>query len=78
MCADFSIRAHGAIGNSQTNNSAAIQSAIDARAAVGGGCVVVPTGYVFLCGTISLKSRVELAARNGAAIEASVSEYMRK
>jgi polygalacturonase len=50
----FNIIDYGAIAGGQTVNSEAIQKAIDAAAAKGGGKVVVPAG-VFLTGTIRLK-----------------------
>ena len=54
------IRAYGAIaGGSAAVNTTAIQSAIDAAHAAGGGTVLIPAG-VFLCGSIELKSNVTL------------------
>jgi polygalacturonase len=55
----FDIKNYGAVAGGQTINSEAIQKAIDAATAKGGGKVVVPAG-VFLTGTIRLKSGVEL------------------
>jgi len=54
----------------------AIQRAVDACHAAGGGRVVVPAG-VYLCGTVWLRSRVELHLENGALIRASgnLSDY---
>ena len=57
--ADFSVRDHGAVGDGRTLDTAAIQKAIDAAAAAGGGRVVLPPGK-YLSGSISLKSRVTL------------------
>jgi hypothetical protein len=56
---------HGAVGNGVTLNTKAIQKAIDAAHAAGGGTVRVPAGD-FLTGTIELKSRVTLHLGQGA------------
>lgn len=69
--ADFNIRDYGAIGDGKTNDAAAIQAAIDACTSAGGGRVIVPSGAVYLSGTITLKSNVELHVERGATIEAS-------
>ena len=61
----------GAVGDGKTLNTAAIQSAIDACTAVGGGRVSVPAGR-FLSGTILLKSNVELHLETGAELISSL------
>jgi polygalacturonase len=53
------ITQYGAVGDRQTLNTKAIQSAINFCAAYGGGVVVVPQG-VFLSGAIFLKQGVDL------------------
>ena len=40
----FDIRDYGAIGDGKNKNTAAIQAAVDACAAAGGGRVLVPSG----------------------------------
>ena len=40
----YDITDHGAVADGHTLNTAAIQSAVDACAAAGGGTVVVPAG----------------------------------
>jgi hypothetical protein len=62
----FVITDFGAIADGQTLSTAAIQQAIDACHANGGGQVVVPAGQTFLTGTVTLKSRVELHVETGA------------
>jgi len=55
----YNITAYGAVANSKIACTKALQAAIDACNANGGGDVVVPTG-VFLMGTVHLKSNVHL------------------
>lgn len=61
----FDIRDYGAVGDGVTLNTAAINRAIEACAAVGGGQVRVPPG-VFLSGTVVLKSRITVFLDAGA------------
>ncbi len=56
---DFRIQDFGAVGDGAAINTKAIQAAIDAAHAAGGGRVVVGDG-VFKTGTIELKSYVEM------------------
>lgn len=55
----FDVRTYGAVGDGRTLGTAALQQAIDACAAAGGGTVFVPAG-TYLTGTLSLKSHVTL------------------
>lgn len=75
----FDVRDFGALGDGATRDTAAIQAAIDAAAANGGGIVVVPTGR-FLSGTIVLKSRVTLHLSPGAVLfgSPSIADYPAK
>ena len=61
---------YGAIGDGKTLSTSALQSAIDACAASGGGRVTVPAGR-YKIGTIWLRSRVELHLEMGAELFAS-------
>ncbi|HVU35102.1 MAG TPA: glycosyl hydrolase family 28 protein [Opitutaceae bacterium] len=65
-----SIADHGAVSDGKTMNTAAIQSAVDACAAAGGGTVLVPAG-VWLSGGIELKSNITLELENGAVLRGS-------
>lgn len=56
---NYIITKYGAVGDSNTLNTKAIQSAIDRCAADGGGVVIVPKG-IFLSGAIFLKKGVNL------------------
>lgn len=66
----FDISRHGAIGDGRTVNTAAIQKAIDACAAAGGGTIVIPEG-VFVSGSIWLKPGVNLELRKDAVLKGS-------
>lgn len=66
----FDIRAFGARGEGNGNDGPAMQRAIDACAARGGGVVYAPPG-VYLTGTLLLKSRVELHLEAGAILRGS-------
>jgi polygalacturonase len=60
----YDVRQYGAVGDGKTLCTQAIQKAIDACAAAGGGRVSLPAG-TFLSGTIYLKSRVTLVLEEG-------------
>ena len=68
--ARFSVRDHGATGNGQTLDTAAVNRAIAAAAAVGGGTIDFPAGN-YLCHSIRLQSHVELHLGPGATIIAA-------
>ena len=71
---DFDIRAYGAVSDGKTMNTKAIQAAVDACHAAGGGRVIVPSGGEFLSGGIILKSNVNLHFEHGARMQASRDE----
>jgi polygalacturonase len=64
------VRAHGAKGDGKTKDTAAIQQAIEAAAASGGGTIHVPAGR-YLSGTLHLRSNTTLHLDNGAVLLAS-------
>ncbi|WP_029292087.1 glycoside hydrolase family 28 protein [Cellulomonas sp. HZM] len=68
---DYDICDHGAVGDGTTNDARAIQAAIDACHAAGGGRVVVPAGSTYLTGSIELRSHVELHVERGAVLQGS-------
>ena len=55
----YDVRDHGAKGDGQTLDTAAVQAAIDVCARDRGGVVLIPAGD-FLVGTVELKSNVTL------------------
>ena len=66
----FDVRAHGATGDGVTLDTAAINQAIDAAAAAGGGTVVFPAG-TYASFSIHLKSNVALYLDAGSTILAA-------
>jgi polygalacturonase len=63
----FNVREHGAIGDGQHLDSPAINRAIQAASAVGGGTVFVPAG-TYLSGSIHLTNNLNLFLDAGAVI----------
>lgn len=68
--AAFSVREFGAVGDGVANDTSAMQAAIDACAANGGGRVLIPSGR-FRSGTLYLRSNIDLHLSIGATIVAS-------
>ncbi|MBC2608068.1 glycoside hydrolase family 28 protein [Pelagicoccus albus] len=66
----FLVTEFGAVGDGETMNTEAIQSAIDAAVEAGGGTVVLPEG-VFASGSIFLKDGVGLHLEKGAVLQGS-------
>ncbi|MEM0996218.1 MAG: glycoside hydrolase family 28 protein [Bacteroidota bacterium] len=75
---EYNILEYGAVPDGQTLNTQAIQSAIDAAHAAGGGQVIVPKGR-FLSGSIVLKSGVDLHLEKKAVLlgSARLADYQR-
>jgi polygalacturonase len=63
----YNVKAFGAIGDGTNVDSPAINKAIDAAVAAGGGTVFVPAG-TYLSGSIHLKSHIHLYLDSGAVI----------
>ncbi len=64
---NFNIMSYGAEGDGIITNTAAIQAAIDAAGAAGGGTVEIPRGS-FLCGPIHITSGLNLHLDDGATL----------
>ena len=67
---DYNVRHFGARGDGSQLDHHAINTAIDSAAAHGGGTVIVPAG-TYLCGSIHLKSNINLHLEPGATIKAT-------
>lgn len=66
----FNVHTYGAIGDGKTVDSPAINKAIEAAVASGGGTVYFPAG-TYLCFTIRLRSNVDLYLSRGCTIQAA-------
>lgn len=61
----FNIKEFGAVSDNTTDNTAAVQNAINAAKNAGGGKVIVPAG-TFLCGPLQFASNIDLHLDAGA------------
>jgi polygalacturonase len=66
----FNVRNYGAVGDGKTVDTPAINRAIEAVAAAGGGTLVFPAG-TYVCFTIHLRSNVDLFLSRGCTIHAA-------
>jgi len=61
----------GAVGDGVSLDTLSIQNAIDVAAGCGGGRVVIPSGKIFLSGSLILRPKVELHLEHGSVLQAS-------
>ena len=66
----YNVRDYGAVGDGATLDSPAINAALEAAAADGGGTVLLPPG-TYLSGSIRMKSNIELHLQAGCTIVAA-------
>ncbi len=66
----YDVKKFGAVGDGHAKDTGAIQAAIDACGAAGGGQVAVPAG-VFVVGTLALQDNVDLHLMQGATLRGS-------
>ncbi|CAM3442003.1 glycosyl hydrolase family 28 protein [Deinococcus saxicola] len=62
---------YGAVGDGLHNDAPAIQAAIDACHAAGGGTVLLPAGRTYLSGSLELRGQTEFRVERGATLLAS-------
>lgn len=68
---DYHVEDYGAVADGSTRDTPAVQAAIDACTAAGGGRVVIPGGKTVVIGTIYLKNHVTLYLENGSILKGS-------
>lgn len=68
---DYNVLSFGAVGDGKTNDTIAIQAAIDACCQKGGGRVVFPGGHTYRSGALVLCSNLELHLQMGAVLQSS-------
>ncbi|MBQ4029589.1 MAG: glycoside hydrolase family 28 protein, partial [Prevotella sp.] len=74
----YNVMDYGAKGDGITDDAIAIQRAIDACSAKGGGQVYLPCGKTFLAGPIELKSNINLYLDAGSVLKAHPDESIYK
>lgn len=73
---NYDITAFGACGDGETDDTEAIQQAIDRCSANGGGSVIFPAGKTFIAGPIHLASNINLHFEPGSRLLANPDESL--
>lgn len=73
---DFVVTEYGAKGDGKTDDAIAIQRAIDACNATGGGSVVFPSGKTFLSGPLHMRSHVNIKMQPNSILLANPDESL--
>ena len=66
--ASFSVKAFGAVGDGVADDTGAIQAALDASHASGGGTVIIPTGTYLLSDALKFYSNQHIAGEPGSVL----------
>lgn len=70
----YNVMEYGAVGDGAHDDAEAIQAAIDACSAAGGGQVLIPAGKTFMCSPLHLASYVEIRLEPGSRLLANPDE----
>lgn len=68
---NYNVRDFGAHGDGLHDDAAPIQAAIDYASDHGGGRIVLPSGYIFYSGSLTLRSAIDFHVAVGARLQAS-------
>lgn len=71
----FNVKDYGALGDGSTNDTAAVQAAINAAAALGGGTVYAPAGSYSIA-KVSAKTKVFIDGAGGAHANGSATQFV--
>ncbi|WP_311947514.1 glycoside hydrolase family 28 protein [Mucilaginibacter terrae] len=70
----YNVTAYGAVADGRTDNATAIQKAIDAASAAGGGTVIIPSGGIYMASPFNLRSNIVFEVEVNARVLANPDE----